>query len=192
VQSVAWQPAAAAIRHLAIGVGEFSIDGGWPRPALLPGQRGMYSHTGPRPEIGRSAVTWHEDRHVVAARRAIAELGTVEMRDQVSSPSPTMTLAERRSAEQAWLRHTPIRQRREVMKYIKEGQVHPDADLALRAYRWAKGETEYNIFRSTRAGLWAVLATWWVPGLSQGVFKLRVARRIVEVSERQMPAMREA
>jgi hypothetical protein len=100
----------------------------------------------------------------------------------------TMTLAERRSAERAWLLQTPRRQRMEVMAYIRKGQVHPDPELAGRCYRWAKGETEFNIYRNTRAGPWVILATSLVPGLSQGVFKLRVARRIVEVSERQMPA----
>jgi hypothetical protein len=95
-----------------------------------------------------------------------------------------MTIAERRAAEQAWLLHTPVRQRMEVMRYLKKGQVHPDADLADRAYRWAKGETEWNIFRNTRAGFWTVLGTSLVPGLAQLVLKLRVARRIVEVSER--------
>jgi cob(I)alamin adenosyltransferase len=100
----------------------------------------------------------------------------------------TVTLAERRSAEVAWLRHTTFRQRREVMSYVKNGLVHPDRDLAARAYRWAKGETEFNIFRNTRAGLGAVLASFWIPGVSQSVFKLRVARRIVEVSERYLAA----
>jgi hypothetical protein len=100
----------------------------------------------------------------------------------------TMTLAERRSAERAWLRQTTLRQRVEVMRYIKKGQVHPDPDLADRCYRWAKGETEWNIYRNTRAGPWMILATSLVPGLSQGVFKLRTARRIVEISERHLGA----
>jgi hypothetical protein len=103
--------------------------------------------------------------------------------ERVSAAS-TMTLAERRSAEQVWLRQTTLRQRHEVMQYLKKDRVHPDSDLAARAYRWAKGETEFNIFRSTRAGPWAVLASMWLPGLSQAVFNLRLARRIVEVSER--------
>ncbi len=109
------------------------------------------------------------------------------MRNKVPSLSPvtSMTLAERRRAEQVWLRQTTVRQRREVMQFVRRGQVHPDPDLAARAYRWAKGETQFNVFRNTRAGLWAVLASFWLPGLSQAVFKLRVARRIVEVSERQ-------
>jgi hypothetical protein len=102
------------------------------------------------------------------------------------SPITTMTLAERRSAERAWLRQTTLRQRIEVMRYIKKGQVHPDPDLAARCYRWAKGETQFNIYRNTRAGLRVILATSLVPGLSQGVFKLRTARRIVEVSERHL------
>jgi hypothetical protein len=100
----------------------------------------------------------------------------------------TMTLAERRSAERAWLQQTPRRQRAEVMRFIRNGQVHPDPDLAGRCYRWAKGETEFNIYRNTRAGPVVILATSLVPGLSQGVFKLRTARRIVEVSERHMAA----
>jgi hypothetical protein len=135
--------------------------------------------------VGRAA-----DRHVVATRFKSEEPGTVEMRAQVSSFSPitTMTLAERRSAEQAWLRKTPIHQRREVMRHVKNGQVHPDSELATRSYRWAKGETQFNIFRNTRAGLWPILGAFWLPGLSQAVFKLRVARRIVEVSERHMAA----
>jgi hypothetical protein len=95
-----------------------------------------------------------------------------------------MTLAERRAAEQVWLRQTTLRQRVQVMRYIRKGQVHPDPDLAERCYRWAKGETEFNIFRTTRAGPCVILATCLVPGLSQSVFKLRTARRIVEVSER--------
>ncbi len=97
-----------------------------------------------------------------------------------------MTLDERRSAEQVWLRLTTVRQRRDVVRHVKQGHVHPDPDLAARAYWWAKGETEFNIFRDTRAGLWAVLAVVWLPGLSQAVFKLRLARRIVEVSERHI------
>ncbi len=104
------------------------------------------------------------------------------------SPITTMTFAERRSAERAWLRQTTLRQRVQVMSYIKKGQVHPDPDLAGRCYRWAKGETEFNIYRKTRAGPWMILATSLVPGLSQAVWKLRIARRIVEVSERHMAA----
>jgi hypothetical protein len=96
-----------------------------------------------------------------------------------------MTLAERRSSERAWLLQTSMRQRMEVMRYIKKGQVHPDPELAARAYRWAKGETEFNIYRNTRAGPLTILATCLVPGLAQPVFKLRVARRIMDVSERQ-------
>jgi hypothetical protein len=96
-----------------------------------------------------------------------------------------MTLAERRSAERAWLRQTSIRQRMEVMRYVKKGQVHPDPELAARSYRWAKGETEFNIYRNTGAGRWTILATSLIPGLSLAVFKLRTARRIVEVSERK-------
>jgi hypothetical protein len=102
------------------------------------------------------------------------------------APITAMTLEERRSAEQVWLRQTSVRQRMGVMKYIKKGQVHPDADLAGRAYRWAKGETEWNIFRNTRAGPLTIIVTSCVPGLSQAVWKLRIARRIVEVSERHM------
>lgn len=104
------------------------------------------------------------------------------------SPITTMTLAERRSAERAWLRQTTLRQRVAVARYIKKGQVHPDPDLAGRCYRWAKGETEFNIYRNTPAGLRVVLGTMWLPGLSQAVFKLRAARRIVEISERHMAA----
>jgi hypothetical protein len=99
-----------------------------------------------------------------------------------------MTIAERRAAEQDWLLHTPVRRRMEVMRYLRKGQVHPDAALADRAYRWAKGETEWNIFRNTRAGFWTVFGTSLVPGLSQSVMKLRVARRIVAVTERHMAA----
>jgi hypothetical protein len=110
------------------------------------------------------------------------------MRDTVSTVSPTMTIAERRASEKTWLRQTPVRQRMEVMRYLKKGQVHPDPDLAGRAYRWAKGETEWNIFKNTRAGFWTILGTGLVPGLSQSVFKLRVARRIVAVSEQHMAA----
>lgn len=58
----------------------------------------------------------------------------------VISGMTTMTLAERRLAEQVWLRRTTLRQRRKVIKYLKIGQVHPDDDLARRVYRWAKGE----------------------------------------------------
>jgi hypothetical protein len=76
------------------------------------------------------------------------------------------------------------------MRYVKKGRVHPDLELATRSYRWAKGETEFNVFRNTKAGLWAVLGTLWLPGFSQAVFKLRVARRIVEVSETQMALSR--
>lgn len=104
------------------------------------------------------------------------------------SPITTMTLAESRSAEQVWLRQTSLKQRHEVMKYIKKGEVHPDPVLAERCYRWAKGETEFNIFRRTRAGFWTVLGTFWVPGLAQSVFNLRLARRIVDISERHMAA----
>jgi hypothetical protein len=96
-----------------------------------------------------------------------------------------MTLAERRAAEKTWASQTTFRQRRAVLKYIKEGQVHPDAELAGRAYRWAKGETEWNVFRNTRAGFWTVLGASLIPGLAQPVLKLRVARRIVEVTERE-------
>lgn len=74
------------------------------------------------------------------------------------------------------------------MKYAKKGQIHPDSELAARSYRWAKGETQFNMFRNTGAGLWAVLGSFWIPGLSQAVFKLRVARRIVELSERYIAA----
>jgi hypothetical protein len=103
-------------------------------------------------------------------------------------PDAAMTLAERRSAERAWLLQTTLRQRAEVMKYIRRGQVHPDPDLARRCYRWAQGETQFNIYRNTRAGPWVILATSLVPGMSQAVFKLRTARRIVEVTERQLAA----
>jgi hypothetical protein len=104
------------------------------------------------------------------------------------SPITTMTLAERRSAEQAWLRQTTIRQRVAVMRYIKKGQVHPDPDLAGRCYRWAKGETQFNIYRNTRAGPWLILATSLIPGGSQPIFKLRTARRIVQICEQHMAA----
>src|SRR5580700_3205303 len=50
-----------------------------------------------------------------------------------------MTLDERRSAEQVWLRRTTFRLRRDVMKHLKRGRMHPDPELASRAYRWAKG-----------------------------------------------------
>jgi hypothetical protein len=99
-----------------------------------------------------------------------------------------MTFAQRRAAEQVWLRQTNARQRMQVMKYLRKGLLHPDPALATAAYRWAKGETQFNIFRNTKAGPWVVLATCWVPGLSQSVFKLRVARRIVAVSELPEPS----
>jgi hypothetical protein len=102
------------------------------------------------------------------------------------SPITTMTLAESRLAEQAWLRQTSFTQRRHVMKYIRRGEVHPDPVLAQRCYRWAKGEAQFSAFRATRAGFWTVLGTFWVPGLAQSVFSLRTARRIVEISERHM------
>ena len=104
------------------------------------------------------------------------------------SPITTMTFAERRASERVWLLQTTLRQRVQVMRYIKKGQVHPDPDLAARCYRWAKGETQFNIYRKTSAGPWVILATSLVPGLSLGVFKLRTARRIVEVSERHIAA----
>lgn len=115
------------------------------------------------------------------------EPGTVDVRNKPQFSAPrTTTYAERRSAEQVWLRQTTLRQRREVIKYLKSGHVHPDPDLAARAYRWAKGETEFNIFRNAGAGLRTVLATCWLPGLSRAVFNLRLARHIVEVSQRHV------
>jgi hypothetical protein len=58
---------------------------------------------------------------------------------QLSAPR-TMTYTERRAAEQVWLRHTTLRQRREVAKDIKNGHVQADPDLAARAYRWANAK----------------------------------------------------
>jgi hypothetical protein len=53
---------------------------------------------------------------------------------------------------------------------------------------WAKGETKFNVYRNTRAGPWLIFATSLVPGMSQAVWRLRTARRIVDVSERHIAA----
>jgi hypothetical protein len=78
------------------------------------------------------------------------------------------------------------------MKYIRKGEVHPDPVLADRCYRWAKGETQFSLFRKTRAGFFTVLGTFWWPGLSRPVINLRLARRIVDISERHMAAAQDA
>jgi hypothetical protein len=85
-----------------------------------------------------------------------------------------------------WLRRTTFRQRREVMRYLKKGAIHPDPAIAARAYRWAKSEIEFNVFRNTKAGPLAFLAALPLgPGFTTAVFKLRLARRLAEVYDRE-------